>query len=149
MVEKIHLIDRSVYDTFKESQFRDFKAITLRARRLTEYILKKDFLEPIEDVSRETLNWFIGEVTETKTLIEKSAAAVELLKSDKSILKDFPQMQQYVSAFELQLREAEKTKLRMLNQLQERINALVDKFSINTITRRTNFLKKFIRYTLP
>jgi hypothetical protein len=145
MVDKIQLIDRSVYDNFKESQFREIKPITLRVRRLTEYILKKDFLDPIEEVSQETCKWVEGEIAETKTLIEQSAAAVELIKSDKSRLEDFPQMKQYITAFDLQLREAEKTKLRMLNQLQERINALVDKFSINTITRRTNFLKKFIR----
>jgi uncharacterized protein YutD len=145
MLDKIQLVDRSVYDNFKASQFNDHKAINLKVKRLTEYILKKDFIEPLEEVSHETIEWFTGEIKETKSLIEKCSAVVELIRNEKTRVGDYPQMTPFTSAFEQQLKEGEKTKLRMLNQLQERINALMDKFSINTIIRRTHFLKKFIR----
>ena len=70
---------------------------------------------------------------------------VEMLKNDKTRASDLPQLKQYISAFERHLQDTEKNKLRMLNQIQERANALVDKFSLHTIMRRTNLLRKFMR----
>ena len=67
------------------------------------------------------------------------------MKNDKTRASDLPQLKQYISTIERHLQETEKNKLRMLNQIKERTNALVDKFSLHAITRRTNLFRKFIR----
>ncbi|MEN8224939.1 MAG: hypothetical protein ABFS05_06210 [Bacteroidota bacterium] len=142
---KIELMDRATYDNFKLEQYEDHRSMTLRSKKLVEYILQHEFIIPLQSVVSETRDWMLREMQETFELIEKHISIVEMLKNDKSKSSDLPQLREAVSLFSQQLREVEKNELRMLNQIQERINALADKFSLNTITRRTGFLRKFIR----
>jgi hypothetical protein len=142
---KIDLLDRSTYDNFKDGQFTSHKASSLRARKLVEYILQQEFINPVKSVTSQTLEWYIEAIRESKAQLEEARTVVGLLKNEKVKAADLPQISKYSVFFANQLQNAEKNKLRMLNQVQERTNALMDKFSLNAITRRTNFLKKFIR----
>ena len=143
--EKIELIDRQIFDNFKTAQFEDFRSITLRARNMVSHILANEFVDPIESYTTETLDWLNDEFIETSELLEECLEVVKMLKDDKNLSGDLPQLKKYIALFSRQSQEAERNKLRMLNQIQERINALVDKFSLHAITRRTHILRKFIR----
>jgi len=143
--DKIDLLERQIFDNFKTAQFDDYKAITLRSRKMISYILATDFISPIENTTSETRDWLMKEFNETSGILEESTEIVKMLKNDKNLASEFPQLKKYIASFDHQLQEAERSKLRMLNQIQERINALVDKFSLHAITRRTHIFRKFIR----
>ncbi len=142
---KIDLMERSIFDNFKQAQFKDHKSVTLRASRLVEYILKQEFIAPIESVTNETREWFVNEMEETSRKAEECIGVLAMLKNDKSKASEIPQISQYISFFETQVQNNTKNELRMLNQIRERTNALADKFSLSAITRRSSVFKKFIR----
>ena len=145
VVDKIDLVDRTVFDDFKSSQFKDHRAVTLRARKLVGYVLQQDFISPIEGAATETMEWFENRIQNTLEVIGQSIAVLGMLKSDSVKATALPQLTQSISILEDQLQEAEINKLRLLNQVMERSNALADKFSLNAVTRRKNVFKKFIR----
>jgi len=144
-IEKTELINRTAYDNFKDSQFSEDGSITLRIRKLLDNVLQNEFIQPIENLSYETFEWFRGEMEETLRLAEECMLSVSMLKNDKSLVSDMPQLQKYTVAFAVQLAEAEKNKTRLLNQIRERSNALADKFSLHAVTRRRELLRKYSR----
>ncbi len=145
ITNKINLMERSIYDDFKASQFSDHKSVTFRARKLAEYVLREDFVTQIEAVIKETMSWFEEEIDETLDHIGKTIIILSMIKTDSGKSTDMPQLGQSIDIFDRQLKEAEKNKLRMLNQIRERTNALADKFSLNAVTRRSSVFKRFIR----
>jgi hypothetical protein len=142
---KISLLDRAVFDDFKDAQFADQKAVNLRARKLVEYVLKTEFIQPVEETVNETMQWMSDEINDTMQIIEKGTITLKVLRNDKSKAADLPQLSPMIESLNTQLLEAEKNKLRMLNQVRERTNALADKFSLSAVTRRGTVYKKFIR----
>ncbi|RLD35297.1 MAG: hypothetical protein DRI83_06985, partial [Bacteroidetes bacterium] len=145
ITNKIHLLERGIYDDFKSSQFNDHKSATLRARKLTEYVLRQDFASQVEAVTKETMGWFDEEIEETHEHIGKTITVLSMLKNDSAKADDMPQLKEAITTFNTQLQEAELNKVRMLNQIRERANALADKFSLNAVTRRGSVFKRFIR----
>jgi amino acid transporter len=145
VVQKIDLVERSVFDDFKSSQFESHKATSLRARKLVEHILQQEFIIPIEDATSETMMWFLEETNKTSGLIDESMTILSLIISDKTNAIDFPQLKKYHTTFSDILQNSERISTRLLNQIQERINALNDKLSLHAITRRTGFFRKFIK----
>jgi hypothetical protein len=145
VVQKIDLVERSVFDDFKSSQFESHKATSLRARKLVDHILQKEFIIPLEDASTEAMKWFLEETNKTSSLIDESMTILSLIISDKTNAIDFPQLKKFHTAFSDVLQHSERISTRLLNQIQERINALNDKFSLHAITRRTGFFRKFIK----
>ena len=143
--DKIALMERSIFDNFKTSQFNDHKAASLRARKLVSHILQQEFLLAIEDTTTETRDWFNKEISNTIELIGQSMTILSMLKNDVSKATDMPQLAETINTFNKQLQNADKNKLRMLNQIRERTNALADKFSLNALTRRSTVFRKFIR----
>ena len=144
ILEKIDILDRSIFDNFKEEQFNEKRSISLRARKLAEHILQNQFISPIDILSEEFGKWVKGEIDETLKLLDNCITLNEMLRNDKSITSDLPQSSNCIASFRKQLAEAEKNKLRFLNQLKERTNALADKYSLHTVTR-SSYIKKFIR----
>jgi hypothetical protein len=142
---KIELLERSIFDNFKSAQFGSHKEIVLRARKMLEFILQQEFIKPIETVTKESLQWYVEEGKRISTLVEEAMTVSAMLKNDKSKASDLPQLKNYTERFSMELQNADKYRTRMLNQVQERINALMDKFSLNAITRRSGFLRKFVR----
>ena len=138
-------MERSIFDDFKEAQYTDHKSVSLRARKLVEYVLKHDFITPIEETVNETMEWVGDEIDDTIEMINNEISIPELLKNSASKAADMPQLSSGIASLKNQLLEAEKNKLRMLNQVRERTNALADKFSLNAVTRRGTVYKKFIR----
>ncbi len=145
VVNKIDLVERTIFDNFKTSQFNDHRPVTLRAKKMVDYILHQEFMAPVKTATEETRDWFFDEIIETKELIEQSMTVLNMLKNDVSKAVDMPQLSETIAAFNKQLQNTDKNKLRMLNQLRERTNALADKFSLNAITRRSSVFKKFVR----
>lgn len=145
IIPKIELLERSVFDDFKEAQYQGHKGENLRARKLLEHILKEEFIKPIQSVTSESLEWYTEESKKNAALLQEAIAVCSMLKSDKSKTNEMPQLKKHIAAFDIALQNANKNKFRMLNQVQERINALMDKFSLNAITRRSGFLRKFMR----
>ncbi len=145
VVQKIELIERSVFDDFKSSQFESHKATSIRARKLVVHILQQEFISPIEDASTETMDWFLEKANKTSGLIDESMTVLSPIINDKTNAIDFPQLEKYHTAFGEILQNSEKISTRLLNQIQERINALNDKLSLHAITRRTGFFRKFIK----
>lgn len=145
VVNKIDLIERTIFDNFKTSQFNDHRSVTLRAKKMVDYILHQEFMAPVKAATEETRDWFFDEIIETKEIIEQSMTVLNMLKNDVSKAVDMPQLSETIATFNKQLQNTDKNKLRMLNQLRERTNALADKFSLNAITRRNSVFRKFIR----
>ncbi|HSG67916.1 MAG TPA: hypothetical protein VK994_04360, partial [Bacteroidales bacterium] len=145
VIEKIEIMERQIFDNFKETQFSEHRSINLRARKLADHILQNEFIDPIESLAVEFGTSLRAEIAETLTITERCISLTEMLKNDKSIASDLPQLNNCISSFKNQISEAEKNKLRFLNQLKERTNALPDKFSLHTITRRSSYIKKFFR----
>lgn len=143
--DKIALMERSIFDNFKTSQFNDHKAASLRARKLVKHILQQEFLLTIEDTTTETRDWFNNEIRNTIELIGQSMTMLSMLKNDVSKATDMPQLAETINTFNKKLQNADKNKMRMLNQIRERTNALADKFSLNALTRRSTVFRKFIR----
>jgi len=142
---KIALLERSVFDNFKTAQFESHKGVVLRARKMLEFILQQEFINPIEAVTKESLRWYVEEGKRISTLVDETKTMSAMLKNDKSKASDLTQLKNYTEQFSIELQNADKYRTRMLNQVQERINALMDKFSLNAITRRSGFLRKFVR----
>ena len=145
VTSRINLMERSIFDDFKEAQYTDHKSVSLRARKLVEYVLKHDFITPIEETVNETMEWVGDEIDDTIEIINNEISIPELLKNSASKAADMPQLSPGIASLKNQLLEAEKNKLRMLNQVRERTNALADKFSLNAVTRWGTVYKKFIR----
>ncbi|RLD32360.1 MAG: hypothetical protein DRI83_11025 [Bacteroidetes bacterium] len=145
VANKIDLMERAIFDNFKTSQFNDHRSVTLRAKKMVDYILHQEFMAPVKTATEETRDWFFDEIIETKEIIEQSMTVLNILKNDVSKAVDMPQLSETIATFNKQLQNADKNKLRMLNQLRERTNALADKFSLNAITRRSSVFRKCIR----
>ncbi len=142
---KIELMERNTFDNYKQVQFRDYRAVTLRAKKMLEYILKQEFIQPLENGANETRDFFAGEI---KTSLEQAGQCISvlsMLSNEASKTTDMHQISAYLQLFEKQLGNAEKSRLRILNQVRERSNALADKFSLSAITRRTSIFRKFVR----
>ncbi len=144
-IEKIELMDRAVFDTFKTSQFEGHRAVTLRSRKLVVHILQQDFITPILNAAKESREWFLREAIHLEKTIGESLDVLALVKNERIGCHDLPQIKKYLDAFSTHNLNAGRNKTRMLNQVRERANALTDKFSLHSITRRAGFVKKFMR----
>lgn len=142
---KIELMERNTFDNFTEVQFRDYRAVTFRARKMIEYILKQEFIQPLEMVADETRELFISEMQHSKDQAGECLTILSMLRNEASKATDLHQISSFIQLFEKQLTAAEKNRLRILNQVLERSNALTDKFSLSAITRRTSIFRKFVR----
>jgi len=142
---RIEIIERTVFDDFKDAQYKDFKSVNLRARKMAEFILRQDFTAPIEEATEETMAIFEEHMKELRDEAAKTVTVLSMLKQDSVKAENLPQLKPSLNGFKKQKEEAEKNKLRMMNQILERTNALADKFSLNAVTRRSSVFKKFIR----
>ncbi len=142
---KIELLERDIFDNFKTGQYSDHRSVSLRAKKLVEYILQQEFVEQVEAATTETMDWFTVEIKDAHELIGQTITLLSMIKNDSGKATDMPQLAESISIFSAHLQNADKNKLRMLNQIKERTNALADKFSLNAITRRSTVFKKFIR----
>jgi hypothetical protein len=142
---KADILEREIYDDFKTRQFSDHRPASLRTRKLSEHILQQEFVLYIEKTVSETMNWFTEEMGSTLEESEKAITVLGMIKHDSGKATDIPQLQPCLDGFSRQLQNADKNKLRMLNQLKERTNALADKYSISAITRHRQLMRKFLR----
>jgi hypothetical protein len=142
---KIELMDRNVFDNFKTNQYSDHRSVSLRAKKLVDYILQQEFIVQIEAATEETMDWFTVEIKDALELTGQAITLLSMIKHDSGKATDIPQLEESIAIFTRHLENADKNKLRMLNQIKERTNALADKFSLNAITRRSTVFKKFVR----
>lgn len=142
---RIELMERNTFNNFKEIQYRDYRGVTLRAKKMLEYILKQEFIQPLENGAGETRDLFAREIQASREQAGQCISVLSLLRNEVSKTTDMHQIESHLHVFEKQLNNAEKSRLRILNQVLERSNALADKFSLSAITRRTSIFRKFVR----
>jgi hypothetical protein len=142
----ISIIKFDVYENFKEEQFSKRKPNSLQLRSMATQIIKDDYLKPVQLPVEELAKKLEISIEKVHERISKY---IMILESGQMVADRGYDIERYKDEVkELLLTEktlVEKLLTKVLNQIMERRNSLVDKFSILTILRAKGNIRKYLR----
>jgi hypothetical protein len=142
----LSIIKFDVYENFKEEQFSKRKPNSLQLRSMATQTIKDDYLKPVELLAEE----LAGKLEKSiENVTERISKYVAVLESGQMLTDRGYDIERYKDEVkEVLITEknlVEKLLTKVLNQIMERRNSLVDKFSILTILRAKGNIRKYLR----
>ena len=140
------MIKYDAYENFKEEQFSKLRPGSFQLRSMISQTIKEDYIKPIQLILNE-LSEKLG--TSMDNVTQRIEQYIEIIESGQVVLNRGYDIERYQDDVLKQIEEetslAEKSIIKVLNQLVERRNSLVDKFSVMTILRAKGNNKKYHR----
>jgi hypothetical protein len=140
------IIKFDVYENFKEEQFSKRKPNSLQLRSMATQTIKDDYLKPVQLLVEELAKNLEISIEKVHESISKY---ILILESGQAVADRGYDIERYKDEVkELLATErtlVEKLLTKVLNQIMERRNSLVDKFSILTILRAKGNIRKYLR----
>ena len=146
LAKSIGVIKHEVYENFKDEQFARRRPNNLHLRSMATQTIKEDYLKPLQTVLNELSTRLEGSV---ESVSERMTQYVTIIESGQTGIDRGFDIDQYFDQTLKHLKNetqlAEKSITKVLNQILERRNSLIDKFSVMTVLRGKGNIRKFIR----
>ncbi len=146
LVKSIDIIRHDVYENFKENQFTKRRPNSFHLRSMATQTIKEDYLKPIQLILDE-LSVKLGE--SISAVNKRVSQYIEIIESGQVAMDRGYDIERYEDEVQEFLKEefflSEKILMKVMNQIMERRNSLMDKFSILTILRAKGNIRKYLR----
>jgi amino acid transporter len=144
--KSIEIIRHNIYENFKTEQFTNYKPDTVYLKNMADFIIQHEFISPVETNLTELKDIILHSIKMIVHMVIELDKKIQLIEQNPTVRLEIQQTaNDLTTQTTREIIKIEKLVLKNQNQIKERRNALFDKFSLLTIIRKTNSVKKFVR----
>ena len=137
------IMSYDIFEDFKVQQFNANKAVSLLIKDFCEYTIENDYLILLNKNLEEAQLKVSDSFTRTEKLIHELNTFYDSDNEKDHIYNAF--IDSMIIKFGEERSQIEKIKIKLLNQISERRNSLSDSFTLSSILRKTNTMRRFVR----
>lgn len=136
LTKSIAMIKSDVYENFKEEQFLKHRSNSFQLKSMATQAIKEEYLKPVQSTLDELSDKIIQSIDNVRQSVSQYAQTLKLDEMDEE-----QTLQQLLE----EKFQVEKSLIKVMNQIMERRNSLMDTFSILTILRSKGSIRKYMR----